>query len=242
MEPKNKLSILIPCYNEDSTIITVIENVFSVPLIGDTEKELIVVDDASTDQTYQLVKAYQEKNIHLPIQVYQQPKNSGKGSCLKLAVSKAGGTIFVVQDADLEYDPRDYNRLLQPILDGYADVVFGSRFMGSGPHRVLFFFHTIGNKVLTFFSNLLTQINLTDMETGYKMFKAGILANIQLQESRFGFEPEFTAKISRIKGIRIYEVGISYFGRTYEEGKKINWKDGLHSLYCIFKYNIFKRK
>ncbi|MEP6726958.1 MAG: glycosyltransferase family 2 protein [Bacteroidota bacterium] len=242
MEIKNKLSILIPCYNEEKTIILLLDRIFNVLLICNTDKEIIIVDDASTDQTYSLLTAYLSSHSDLPIQIYQQKQNSGKGSCLHIAASKAGGNIIVIQDADLEYDPQDYNRLLKPILEGYADIVFGSRFMGSGPHRVLFFFHTIGNKVLTFFSNLFTQINLTDMETGYKMFRADILNKIRLEESRFGFEPEFTAKISRIKGIRIYEVGISYFGRTYEDGKKINWKDGIHSLYCILKYNIFKRR
>ncbi len=242
MEASDKLSILIPCYNEDRTIIRLLDKVVDVVLLGNTQKEIIVVDDASTDQTYTLLHAYLAANSQLPLQIYRQQKNTGKGNCLKIAAAKATGNIMVVQDADLEYDPQDYNRLLKPILDGYADVVFGSRFMGDGAHRVLFFFHTIGNKVLTFFSNLLTQINLTDMETGYKMFTAEVFSKIKLEEQRFGFEPEFTAKISRIKGVRIYEVGISYFGRTYEEGKKINWKDGMRALYCIIKYNIFKRR
>lgn len=242
METINKLSILIPCYNEDRTIIRLLNKLSAVNLMGNTEKEIIIVDDASTDQTHALVTAWLAGNHHISLQVFKQTINSGKGRCIQLAASKASGNIMVVQDADLEYDPQDYNRLLKPILDGYADVVFGSRFMGSGAHRVLFYFHTIGNKVLTFLSNLLTQINLTDMETGYKMFTAEVFSKISLHEPRFGFEPEFTAKISRIKGIRIYEVGISYFGRTYEEGKKINWKDGFRSLYCIFKYNIFKRR
>lgn len=242
MEINNTLSILICCYNEEKTIIELMEKIFRVHLINNTSKEIVVIDDASTDQTFSHLKRYIDTNPHLPITLYRQEKNSGKGMCLKMAISKAKGNIFVVQDADLEYDPADYNRLLQPIIDGHADVVYGSRFRGSEPHRVLFFFHTIGNKFLTFLSNLFTQLNLTDMETGYKMFKADILKKISLHEKRFGFEPEVTAKISRIKNIRIYEVGISYYGRTFEDGKKISWKDGVHSIYCILKYNLFSRK
>ena len=242
MEVNNKLSILIPCYNEEKTIISLLDKIFSIKLTGDTSKELIIVDDASTDQTPALLMAYLDKNTHLPIQVCQQEKNCGKGACIRIALEKATGNIIVIQDADLEYNPEDYNSLLKPILDGHADVVYGSRFRGSEPHRVLFFFHTIGNKLLTFLSNLFTQLNLTDMETGYKMFKADILKKINLKEKRFGFEPEITAKISRIKGIRIYEVGISYFGRTFEEGKKISWKDGVHCIFCILKYNLFTGK
>jgi glycosyltransferase involved in cell wall biosynthesis len=242
MEVNNKLSILIPCYNEEKTIISLLDKIFSIILTGDTGKELIIVDDASTDQTHTLLMAYLDKNTHLPIQVYQQEKNCGKGACIRIASENATGNIIVIQDADLEYNPEDYNSLLKPILDGHADVVYGSRFRGSEPHRVLFFFHTIGNKLLTFLSNLFTQLNLTDMETGYKMFKAVIFKKINLKENRFGFEPEITAKISRIKGIRIYEVGISYFGRTFEDGKKISWKDGVHSIFCILKYNLFPGK
>lgn len=242
MQPPNTLSILIPCYNEEKTIVQLLNNVFKVVLTGNVAKQVIVIDDASTDQTYQLLVAYANENPHLPVQVYKQERNTGKGACLRLAAAKATGDFIVIQDADLEYNPEDYNRLLQPILDGHADVVYGSRFVGSSPHRVLFYFHTIGNKLLTFLSNLFTQINLTDMETGYKMFKADIFKRIRLQENRFGFEPEITAKISRIKGIRIYEVGISYFGRTFEDGKKISWKDGLRSILCILKYNLFTRK
>ncbi len=239
---KNKLSILIPCFNEEKTIVQLLEKIFRVVLIEDTEREVIIIDDGSTDQTFASVKAYTEKNIQLPILLQQFAKNRGKGCCLQAAITSASGNIIVVQDADLEYDPEEYNRLLRPILQGHADVVYGSRFRGSEPHRVLFFFHTIGNKFLTFLSNLFTQLNLTDMETGYKMFTAEVLKKITLRESGFGFEPEVTAKVSRIKGIRIYEVGISYFGRTFEDGKKINWKDGLHSIFCILKYNLFSRK
>ena len=236
------LSILIPCYNEERTIIPLLKNILSVQLIDNTRKEIIIVDDASTDQTNILLTEYINKNMHLPVQLYKYEKNRGKGACVQMAVSKAKGNIMVIQDADLEYSPEEYNRLLMPIIQGHADVVYGSRFRGSEPHRVLFFFHTIGNKFLTFLSNLFTQLNLTDMETGYKMFKGDVLKKINLKETGFGFEPEVTAKISRIKGIRIYEVGISYFGRTFEDGKKINWKDGVHSIFCILKYNLFSRK
>lgn len=242
MKCKNKLSILIPCFNEEKTIVPLLEKIFSVVLMDGTDCEVIIIDDASTDQTFSLIKDYTDKNQQLPIQFQQLEKNSGKGACLQAGIKISSGNILVVQDADLEYDPEEYNRLLKPILQGHADVVYGSRFRGSEPHRVLFFFHTIGNKFLTFLSNLFTQLNLTDMETGYKMFKAGILKEITLLEKGFGFEPEVTAKVSRIKGIRIYEVGISYFGRTFEDGKKINWKDGLHSIFCILKYNLFSRK
>ena len=237
MAYQNRLSILIPCYNEERTIIPIIDKVMAVKLSGDTEKEVIVIDDASSDQTVPLVRAYQK--THPGIQLLQAVANNGKGACLRTGIEKATGNIIIIQDADLEYDPADYNQMLKPILAGQADVVFGSRFRGSEPHRVLFFFHTIGNRFLTFLSNLFTLLNLTDMETGYKMFRTGILRQLTLRENRFGFEPEVTAKVSRIKGIRIYEVGIAYYGRTYEEGKKINWKDGLHAVYCILKYNLF---
>jgi glycosyltransferase involved in cell wall biosynthesis len=241
MDTSNRLSILIACYNEEKTIIAMLEKVLAVELIGNMEKEIIIIDDASADRTVTVLQAFIEKNLHQPVQVYRHTKNAGKGICIQLGIEKASGDIIVIQDADLEYDPADYNRLLKPIVEGHADVVYGSRFRGSEPHRVLFFFHTLGNKFLTFLSNIFTQLNLTDMETGYKMFKAGVLKSIELKEKRFGFEPEVTAKVSRIKGIRIYEVGISYYGRTFEEGKKINWKDGFWSILCIFRYNIFRR-
>jgi glycosyltransferase involved in cell wall biosynthesis len=242
MELKNRLSIIVACYNEEQFIIPIIRRMTETVLIGNTEKEIIVIDDASTDLSFSLLEAYQLDQQNEPIRLYRQDRNRGKGACLRLGIEKASGTIIIIQDADLEYDPSDYNRLLKPILDGHADVVYGSRFRGSEPHRVMFFFHTIGNKFLTFLSNLFTQLNLTDMETGYKMFKAHVIKPISLKENRFGFEPEITAKISRIKGIRIYEVGISYFGRTFEEGKKINWKDGLWSMYCVLRYNLFRGK
>jgi glycosyltransferase involved in cell wall biosynthesis len=223
-------------------VIEVLNKVFAVSLMSQLKKEIIIVDDASTDNTPHAIKRFcAEKNCS-SIHTIFKTENQGKGAAIKTGINYANGEIILIQDADLEYDPREYNKLLEPIIDGYADVVYGSRFLGNGPHRVLFFFHTMGNKFLTFISNLFTQLNLTDMETGYKMFRADILKAIHLHENRFGFEPEVTAKISRVKGIRIYEVGIAYYGRTFEEGKKINWRDGLHAIYCIFKYNIFSRK
>lgn len=242
MEEKNKLSILIPCYNEAATIVAALDRIFIIDLIWNTSKEVIVVDDGSTDDTYALVTEYSIRNNTLPLKVYRQDTNKGKGACISLAITKATGNIIVIQDADLEYDPMDYNKMLSPILSGKADVVYGSRFTGEGPHRVLFFMHTIGNKLLTFFSNLFTGINLTDMETGYKMFRSDIIKQISITEKRFGFEPEVTAKISRIADIRIYEVGIGYYGRTYKQGKKIHWTDGIRALWCIIKYNLFVKK
>ena len=242
MKEENKLSILIPCYNEEKTIIKILEKIFSVTLIGGIAREVIVIDDGSTDQTSRLLTEYQIKHPELPLQLYRQGKNKGKGASISLAAGKATGNIMVIQDADLEYDPKDFNKMLKPIVDNHADVVYGSRFVGEGPHRVLFFLHTIGNKILTFLSNLFTGINLTDMETGYKMFRTDTLRKVTITEERFGVEPEITAKISRIDGIRIYEVGISYYGRTYSEGKKIRWTDGIYAIWCILKYNIFRRK
>lgn len=236
-----KLSIIIPVYNEEAFICNVVNKVASVHLNYDIEKEIIVIDDASTDGSIKLLKDC-SKNFNQTIHLFSQPKNLGKGAAIKAGIMHSTGDIIIIQDADLEYDPREYDKLLQPIMEGHADVVYGSRFSGNGPHRVLFFFHTIGNKFLTFLSNVFTGLNLTDMETGYKMFKADILKKIRIGEKRFGFEPEITAKISRIKGIKIYEVGIAYYGRTYKEGKKIKWTDGLHAIWCIFKYNLFLRK
>lgn len=235
-----KLSIIIPCYNEEKLISTVLQKVLHVKLLNDIEKEIIVVDDASTDGTYSILETFQQN--YSSFILCRHPQNKGKGAAIRTALEKISGTLVIIQDADFEYDPREYNRLLQPIIEGYADVVYGSRFRGNDPHRVLFYFHTVGNKFLTFLSNLFTQINLTDMETGFKMFKADVLKNISIRENRFGFEPEITAKVSRIKNIRIYEVGISYYGRTYKEGKKINWEDGFRAIYCIIKYNFFSRK
>jgi glycosyltransferase involved in cell wall biosynthesis len=212
-----------------------------VQLIHNIEKEIIIVNDCSTDDTEEAVQRYISNNPDLNIQYYKHEKNQGKGAALHTGIAKATGDYVVIQDADLEYDPHEYNILLQPVVDGHADVVYGSRFMGGNPHRILFFWHTIGNKFLTFLSNMFTNLNLTDMETCYKLFRRDIIQNIQLKEKRFGFEPEVTAKVARVPGVRIYEVGISYYGRTYEEGKKINWKDGFRAIYCILKYNIWDR-
>jgi len=235
-----KLSIIIPCFNEEKLISTVLEKVFQIRLDNSFEKQIIVVNDGSNDNTADAITRFCERNPSvIPI---HQTTNSGKGAAIKAALQKTDGDIIIIQDADFEYDPNDYNKMIQPIFDGHADVVYGSRFMGVGPHRVLFFFHTIGNKFLTFLSNLLTGLNLTDMETGYKMFKADVIKQIRIKENRFGFEPEITAKVSRIKDIRIYEVGIAYYGRTYSDGKKIKWTDGLYAVWCILKYNIFSRK
>lgn len=237
-----KISILIPCFNEEKLIAQVLDNIMAVSLDYNLDKEIIVVDDGSTDGTQSVLKKYLVKYPSYPITSILHQKNAGKGAAVQTALAVAAGDIVIIQDADLEYTPKDYNKLLQPVMEGHADVVYGSRFIGTGPHRVLFFFHTLGNKFLTFLSNLFSQLNLTDMETGYKVFKTEILRQISLKEKGFGFEPEITAKISRIKAIRIYEVGISYYGRTYEEGKKINWTDAVATIYCIFKYNIFSRK
>jgi len=236
-----KLSILIPCYNEMDFVTLTIKKIIDVKLDYPIEKEIIVVDDGSTDNTFESIQNFITTSQQSII-IIRHEKNSGKGNSVMTALQKASGDIVIIQDADLEYDPADYNKMLRPIIEGHADVVYGSRFMGEGPHRVLFFFHTIGNKILTFLSNLFTGINLTDMETGYKMFRREVLKQIQIKEKRFGFEPEITAKISRIKNIRIYEVGIAYYGRTYKQGKKIKWIDGFAAIGCILKYNIFSRK
>ena len=235
-----KLSIIIPCYNEEKLITVVLEKVLSTKLEYGFEKQIIVVNDGSTDNSADAINSFCEKNPSvIPI---HQAKNSGKGAAIRAALPKTDGDIIIIQDSDFEYDPADYNKMIQPIYDGHADVVYGSRFIGAGPHRVLFFFHTIGNKFLTFLSNIFTGLNLTDMETGYKMFRTDVLKQVTLKENRFGFEPEVTAKVSRIKNIRFYEVGIAYYGRTYNEGKKIKWTDGLYAIWCILKYNIFSRK
>lgn len=236
------LSIVIPAYNEAKTIHFILDKIQEVTLIGDFQKEIIIVDDCSHDGTYEAIGAYQEKNPDLQINLNRHEKNKGKGAALHTGIKAAKGDITVIQDADLEYDPHEYNILLKPFIDGVADVVYGSRFMGGNPHRILFFWHSIGNKFLTFLSNMFTNLNLTDMETCYKMFRTSMLQSIQLKENRFGFEPEITAKIARIEGVRIYEVGISYYGRTFEEGKKIGWKDGFRAIYCILKYNLLVRK
>jgi glycosyltransferase involved in cell wall biosynthesis len=235
-----KLSIIIPAYNEGNTIHLILDKIKKVQLLNNIEKEIIIVNDCSTDHTEEAIKKYIDTNKNVNIQYFKHDFNKGKGAALHTGIEKATGEFTVIQDADLEYDPNQFNLLLQPVLDGFADVVYGSRFMGGNPHRILFFWHTIGNKFLTLLSNLFTNLNLTDMETCYKMFNTQLIQSLKLNEKRFGFEPEVTAKISRIPKIRIYEVGISYYGRTYEEGKKIGWKDGFRAMYCIIKYGFFK--
>jgi glycosyltransferase involved in cell wall biosynthesis len=237
----SKLSIVIPAYNEGKTIHLILDKVKEVQLNGGIQKEIIIVNDCSKDDTEAAVQRYHGANPDIDIQYFKHDVNKGKGAALHTGIKLATGDIVMIQDADLEYDPQEYNILIKPIADGFADVVYGSRFMGGKPHRILFFWHTIGNKFLTFLSNSMTNLNLTDMETCYKVFKRDIVQSLDLKENRFGFEPEVTAKISRIPKIRIYEVGISYYGRTYEEGKKIGWKDGFRAIYCILKYNLFKK-
>lgn len=235
------LSIIIPAYNEAGTIHLILDKIKSVHLPLGIQKEVVIIDDCSNDQTDLAVKKYISANPELAISFYKHEVNKGKGAALRTGIQAAKGEYLIIQDADLEYDPKEYSLLLKPILDGFADVVYGSRFIGGNPHRVLFFWHTIGNKILTFLSNMLSNLNLTDMETCYKLFPTKTIQSIKLEENRFGFEPEVTAKIARIKGIRIYEVGISYYGRTYKEGKKIGWKDGFRAIYCMLKYNIINK-
>ena len=233
------LSVIIPAYNEERTISTILEKVRSVELIGGVEKEIIVVNDCSKDRTEEVTQTSIAANPGLNIRYVRHERNAGKGAAIHTGIKTSTGDFIIVQDADLEYDPSEFNVLLKPMLDGFADIVFGSRFMGGNAHRILFFWHSIGNYMLTFLSNMFNNLNLTDMETCYKLFRSEYLKQIQLKEKRFGFEPEVTAKVAKIPRIRIYEVGISYYGRTYEEGKKINWKDGLRALYCIIKYGLF---
>jgi glycosyltransferase involved in cell wall biosynthesis len=233
-----KLSILIPAYNEAKTIHLILEKVKNVELIAGIEKEIIIVNDCSSDTTIQEVEKFQHANPQLNLSLFSQERNQGKGAAINRAIQLCTGDYLIVQDADLEYDPEEYNLLLKPVLMANADVVFGSRFVGSNPHRILFYWHSKGNKFLTGFSNAMTNLNLTDMETCYKLIRTSIAKEIKIKEKRFGIEPEITAKLAKIKGIRIYEVGISYYGRTYEEGKKIGWKDGFRALYCIVKYRF----
>ena len=230
-----KLSIIIPCYNEKSTIKTILEAVKNSPY---ENKEIIIVDDCSKDGTRDILKNEIEPSGEA--KVYYHDVNQGKGAALRTGISKATGDIVVIQDADLEYDPNEYPRLVEPIAQGKADAVFGSRFSGGDVHRVVYFWHRVGNGVLTLLSNMFSNLNLTDMETCYKVVKREIIQSIEIEENRFGFEPELTAKLAKIRDIRIYEVGISYYGRTYDEGKKIGWKDGFSALRCIIKYNLFR--
>lgn len=233
------LSIVIAAYNEENSIYTLLGRVAAAALPPGIAKEIIVINDGSSDKTGQFIQNYIKAQPEVPIQYAEHQRNQGKGAALHTGIALASGDFIIIQDADLEYDPAEYTLLLQPLLDGRADVVYGSRFIGGGPHRVLFFWHYMGNRFLTLLSNAFTDLNLTDMESCYKVFKREIIQSLTLREKRFGFEPEVTAKIAGIPGIRIYEVGISYSGRTYAEGKKINWKDGFRALYCILRYNLW---
>ncbi len=235
-----KLSILIPAYNEGPTIHLILDRIKAVQLPNAIEKEIIIVNDCSSDNTVERIEEYMRSNPDMTITLFSQSHNQGKGAAITRAIKECTGDYLVIQDADLEYDPEDYLLLIKPVLMDNADVVYGSRFVGHHPHRILFFWHSIGNKFLTFLSNMMTNLNLTDMETCYKLMRSSIAKNITITENRFGIEPEITAKLARVPKVKIYEVGISYYGRTYEEGKKIGAKDGFRAIYCIFKYKFVK--
>ncbi len=235
------LSILVPVYNEEHTIQKILTRLMDIELINGIQKEIILVNDCSTDNSETKIQEFITAHPQVSIQYFKHEKNQGKGGALHTGISKATGDYLIIQDADLEYDPEEFNLLIPPILREEADIVYGSRFIGGKPHRILFFWHSIGNKWLTFLSNMFNNLNLTDMETCYKLFHTKTLQKLKLKEKRFGFEPEVTAKLARIPKIRIYEVGISYYGRTYAEGKKINWKDGVSAVYCIIKYGLFSK-
>lgn len=230
-----KLSVVMPVYNERNTLREVVEHVLAVSL----ELELLCVDDGSQDGSREILSGLQQQ--YPQMRVFFQPQNTGKGAALRRGIQEASGDFVIIQDADLEYDPSDYHALLEPLIQGKADVVYGSRFLGSAPHRVLYFWHSVGNRLLTLLSNCLTNINLTDMETCYKIFRREVIQSIPIEENRFGFEPEITVKVAK-RRLRIYEVGISYWGRTYEEGKKIGWKDGVWAVWCLLKYSVKERR
>lgn len=235
------LSIIIPAYNEERTIDVILDKVLAVSLPEEGQKEIIIINDCSKDNTAKHIEEYIAGHSGSGMVLLNHEVNKGKGAAIHTGIKYAHGDYIVVQDADTEYDPEEYCILLEPVLKGFADVVYGSRFLGGKPHRILFFWHSIGNKFLTSISNMFTNLNLTDMETCYKLFRSDILKSIPLKEKRFGFEPEVTAGVARFKAIRLYEVGISYYGRTYQEGKKISWKDGVRAIYCVLKYNVFCR-
>ena len=231
----------MPVYNEARTVHQILDLLRELTLVNGISKELLVVDDCSTDNSVAVIESYVARYPAFKLRLLRHATNQGKGAALHTGIREATGDYVIVQDADLEYDPEEYNLLLKPVLKGFADVVYGSRFMGGKPHRILFFWHSIGNALLTFLSNLVTDLNLTDMETCYKLFRRDLIQGLRLEEKRFGFEPEVTAKVARLPGVRLYEVGISYYGRTYAEGKKIGWRDGFRALYCIAKYGLLKQ-